>query len=98
VAIYFAGGQGVIFDFPENKELQAISRKIYEDGGYVSSVCLGAVGLYNITLSDGMILVTGKKVTGFSNEEEKLAETGHVRPFFDGDRTGQTRGDLSEGR
>jgi len=82
VAIYFTGGHGVIWDFPENDKLQAISRKNYENGGYVSSVCHGAVGLLNITLSDGTILVKGKKVTGFSNEEEKLAELDTFVPFL----------------
>jgi putative intracellular protease/amidase len=54
--------------------LQAVSRRIYEKGGIVSSVCHGAVGLLNIKLSNGSLLIKDKKVTGFSNEEEKLAE------------------------
>jgi len=82
VAIYYTGGHGVIWDFPENEELQAISRKIYEKGGLVSSVCHGAVGLLNIKLSNGSVLVKGKKVTGFSNEEEKLAELDKFVPFL----------------
>ena len=82
IAIYFAGGHGVIWDFPDNQALQALSRNIYENGGYVSSVCHGAVGLLNIKLSNGALLVNGKKVTGFSNEEEKLAELDQFVPFL----------------
>ena len=82
VAIYFAGGHGVIWDFPDNEALQELSRKIYENGGYVSSVCHGAAGLLNIKLSDGTLLVKGKKVTGFSNEEERLAELDKHVPFL----------------
>jgi putative intracellular protease/amidase len=82
VAIYYAGGHGVIWDFPENEALQAISRKIYENGGFVSSVCHGAVGLLNLKLTDGSLLVKGKNVTGFSNEEEKLADLDKVVPFL----------------
>lgn len=82
VAIYFAGGHGVIWDFPDNEELQTISREIYESGGYVSSVCHGAAGLLNIKLSGGTLLVKDKKVTGFSNEEEKLAELDQHVPFL----------------
>ncbi len=79
IAIYYAGGHGVIWDFPDNTQLQALSRRIYEQGGVVSSVCHGAVGLLNIKLSDGELLIKGKKVTGFSNEEEELAGlTKHV--------------------
>ncbi len=82
IAIYFAGGHGVIWDFPDNEELQNLSRRIYENGGYVSSVCHGAAGLLNIKLSDGTLLVNGKQVTGFSNEEEKLAELDQYVPFL----------------
>lgn len=82
VAIYYAGGHGVIWDFLDNTVLQDISRRIYESGGYVSSVCHGAVGLLNIKLSDGKFLVSDKKVTGFSNEEEKLAELDQYVPYL----------------
>lgn len=81
-AIYYAGGHGVVWDFPDNVELQAISRKIYEAGGIVSSVCHGAAGLLNIRLSDGALLIKGKRVTGFSNAGEKLAELDKLVPFL----------------
>ena len=80
--IYYAGGHGAVWDFPDDKGLQDISRKIFEDGGIVSSVCHGAVGLLNIQLSDGNLLIKGKKLTGFSDEEEKLAELDQYVPFL----------------
>ncbi|WNM62144.1 type 1 glutamine amidotransferase domain-containing protein [Candidatus Nitrospira neomarina] len=82
VAIYYTGGHGVIWDFPENETLQTLSRKIYENGGLVSSVCHGALGLLNIRLSDGTVLIKNKNVTGFSNEEEKLVELDKVVPLL----------------
>ncbi len=82
VAIYYTGGHKVIWDFPENQELQAISRKIYDNGGFVSSVCRGALRLLNIQLSDGTLLIKGKNVTGFLNKEEKLVELDKVVPFL----------------
>lgn len=36
------------------------AREIYENGGVVSSVCHGACGLLNITLSDGSLLIDGR--------------------------------------
>ncbi|MGQ0454835.1 type 1 glutamine amidotransferase domain-containing protein, partial [Bacillus sp. SS-TM] len=63
-------------------EVPNISRNIYENGGIVSSVCHGAAGLFHITLSNGDRLISGKKVTGFSNEEEKLAELDQFVPFL----------------
>ena len=80
--IYYAGGHGVVWDFPDNPDLQKLARDIYEGGGIVSSVCHGAVGLLNIKLSDGASLVNGKKVTGFSNQEEKLAELDKHVPYL----------------
>lgn len=81
-AIYYVGGHGVMWDFPDNRELQEVSRKIYEAGGHVASVCHGVVGLLNIRLSDGSYLIAGKRVTGFSNQEERLAELDKHVPFM----------------
>ena len=53
----------------DQKGLQNIARTIYENQGIISSVCHGAVGLFNITLSDGSLLIKDKTVTGFSNSE-----------------------------
>lgn len=82
LAIYYAGGHGTIWDFPENKELQQISENIYTNGGIISSVCHGALGLLNIQTEDKKYLVDGKQVTGFSNEEEKLAELDQYVPYL----------------
>ncbi|GAF20596.1 MULTISPECIES: type 1 glutamine amidotransferase domain-containing protein [Shouchella] len=80
--IYYAGGHGTIWDFPENEELQQISQAIYSNGGIISSVCHGAVGLLNIKTVDGAYLVEGKTVTGFTNEEEKMAELDQYVPYL----------------
>lgn len=51
--IYFTGGHGTVFDFPDNKELQELTKKIYERGGIVSGVCHGVTALLNVKLSNG---------------------------------------------
>jgi len=94
--IYFAGGHGTLWDFPENTKLQEISRKIYENNGVVSAVCHGVVGLLNIKLTNGSLLLNGKKVTGFSNKEENLIGlTSHV-PFLTEDSLKQRGGKYEE--
>lgn len=80
-AIYFTGGHGTMWDFPENAELQRLAASIYEQGGAVSAVCHGVCGLVNVELSDGKKLVDGKRVTGFSNLEEVLALKSGIVPF-----------------
>jgi putative intracellular protease/amidase len=80
--IYYTGGHGVMWDFPDNQPLQELARRIYESGGAVAAVCHGVVGLLNIKLSDNSLLLKGRRVTGFSNTEEKLAELDKVVPFL----------------
>lgn len=81
-AIFYAGGHGAVWDFPENKELAGIAAKIYENGGIVSAVCHGPAGLVNIKLSNGKYLVDGKKINSFTNEEEVQVKLDKVVPFL----------------
>lgn len=81
-AIYYTGGHGVMYDFPDNQPLQALARQIYENGGVVAAVCHGVVGLLNVKLSDNSLLLKDRQVTGFSNTEEKLVELDKVVPFL----------------
>lgn len=81
-AIYFTGGHGVMWDFPDNKELQEIALTIYENNGYILSVCHGIAGLLNIKDEKGNFLISGKRITGFTKTEELLAGKINIVPFF----------------
>ncbi|WP_246020786.1 type 1 glutamine amidotransferase domain-containing protein [Flavobacterium humi] len=81
IAIHYAGGHGAMWDFADNKELASLAAKIYENNGVVSAVCHGPAGLVNIKLSNGNYLVDGKKVNGFTNEEEVAVQLDKVVPF-----------------
>lgn len=80
-AIYFTGGHAVMWDFPDDIGLQRITREIYERGGIVSSVCHGYCGLLNTKLSDGTLLVAGRRLTGFAWSEEVLAGVAKKVPY-----------------
>lgn len=80
--IYYTGGHGVMYDFPDNQPLQELARRIYENKGIVAAVCHGVVGLLNIKLSDNSLLLKDRQITGFSNTEEKLAELDKEVPFL----------------
>lgn len=82
VAIHYAGGHGAMWDLADNTALAAIAAKIYEQGGVVSAVCHGPAGLVNIRLDNGEYLVAGKKVNGFTNEEEVAVKLDKVVPFL----------------
>jgi len=79
--IYFTGGHAVMWDFPDDAALQELARAIWERGGIVSSVCHGYCGLLNIRLSDGALLVAGKRVTGFAWTEEVVAGVARKVPY-----------------
>ncbi len=81
-AIYFAGGHGTVWDLPEAVELQRLVADIYERGGVVSAVCHGPAGLLNVSLPNGRLLIAGKRVAAFTNEEEKAVEKDTVVPFL----------------
>ncbi|MBH9317801.1 type 1 glutamine amidotransferase domain-containing protein [Pseudomonas aeruginosa] len=80
-AIYFTGGHGVMWDFPDDAGLQHLTREIYQRGGIVSSVCHGYCGLLNTRLDDGRLLVAGRRLTGYSWIEEVLAGVARKVPY-----------------
>jgi len=81
-AIFFAGGHGVMWDLPNNKELSNITAAVYEKGGVVGAVCHGPAGLVNVKLSNGNYLVAGKEVAAFTNEEEEAVKLTEEMPFL----------------
>ena len=82
IGIFYAGGHGVMWDFPNNKRLAEICAQIYENGGVVAAVCHGPAGLLNVVLSDGDRLIKNKKVNSFTNAEEKANGTDKDVPFL----------------
>ncbi|WP_157097523.1 type 1 glutamine amidotransferase domain-containing protein [Photobacterium sp. J15] len=80
-AIIFAGGHGTMWDFPDDPDVQDKANEIYEEGGIVAAICHGPAALINIQLSDDSYLIDDKRVTGFSNTEEKAVELDNVVPF-----------------
>jgi len=84
VAIYFVGGKGAMFDFPQNPHIKAIVRDYYESGKVIGAVCHGPAALVNVTLSNGNSLLQNKTVSGFTNEEELLliSDAREIFPFL----------------
>lgn len=73
LAIFYTGGHGTMWDFRGNRALKALAESIYRHGGIVASVCHGAAGLLDLETEDGIPLIAGLRVTGFSNLEETLS-------------------------
>ncbi len=71
--IFFAGGSGASFDFPGDPEVQKAARVMFEGGKVVAAICHGTAALVDVQLTSGAPLLRGKRATGFSNAEEKIA-------------------------
>lgn len=81
-AIFFAGGHGAMWDFPTSPAVQRVTREIYERGGVVGAVCHGPAALVNVKLSDGTYLVAGKRVSAFTDGEERAVKLDGTVPFL----------------
>jgi putative intracellular protease/amidase len=81
-AIFFAGGHGTMWDFPDSAAAQKAIREIDAAGGIVSAVCHGPAALVNARRADGSLLVAGKKVAAFTNGEEEEVQSTNVVPFL----------------
>lgn len=95
-AIFFAGGHGTMFDFPDSSVVQAAVATLYESGRPVGAVCHGPAALVNVKLSDGSYLVDGRQVNGFTDEEEAAVELVEAMPFLLEARLRERGGDFSE--
>ncbi len=80
--VFFVGGHGTMWDFPASPDVDRVGREVYESGGVVAAVCHGPSALVNITLSSGEPLAAGKRVTGFTNDEEAAVGLTEVVPFL----------------
>lgn len=83
-AIFFAGGKGAMFDFPENKAIQSIVRNYYLSDKVVGAVCHGPAALVNVKLDSGRSILENKTVSSFTNSEELLLipEAASIFPFL----------------
>ncbi len=80
-AIFFAGGHGTMWDFPDSPSVRSVAEGVYKSGGVVAAVCHGPAALVNLTLK-GKPLIAGRRVTGFTNAEEDAVELTDAMPFL----------------
>ncbi|MDO4918239.1 type 1 glutamine amidotransferase domain-containing protein [Kocuria sp.] len=85
-AVYLVGGHGTMWDFPGNADLQKVVASVYDAGGVVGAVCHGPSGLLDVELSNGVGLLSGRRVAAFTNEEEAAVGKQDTVPFLLQDR------------
>ncbi|MCA9711904.1 MAG: type 1 glutamine amidotransferase domain-containing protein [Myxococcales bacterium] len=81
-AVFLAGGHGVMWDLVEEPALSRLIAQAFDAGKVVAAVCHGLAALVGVTLGNGAPLVRGRRVTGFTNDEEEAVGLRDVVPFL----------------
>lgn len=84
-AIFVVGGQGPMVTMINDEKTHKAIADFYEAGKITAAVCHGTCVLLKTKLSNGELLVKGKRWTGFANSEEEYAENAvgmKIQPFW----------------
>jgi putative intracellular protease/amidase len=72
-AVFIPGGHGPMEDLPDCQPLGRILAELFDTGRVVAAVCHGPAGLLAGRREDGTWLFAGRRLTAFTNEEERQA-------------------------
>lgn len=81
-AVFYPGGHGPLWDLSEDRDSIALIEALYAAGKPVAAVCHGPAVFRHTKMPDGLPLVQGKSVTGFSNTEEAAIGLTGIVPFL----------------
>jgi putative intracellular protease/amidase len=81
-AVFYPGGHGPLWDLVDDVTSQRLIASAIEAGKPVALVCHAPAVLKDVALGDGTLLVTDRKVTGFTNEEEEAVGLTDIGPFL----------------
>lgn len=93
-AVFLPGGHGTMFDFPDNRELIGVLERAEAGGHVIAAVCHGPAGLVNVRRPDGAHLVDGRRLTAFTDEEERRTGLQDDMPFLLETRLRERGGDF----
>jgi putative intracellular protease/amidase len=80
-SVFYVGGHGPMWDLAESSVSIALLESFYDSGKPIALVC-HSPGVLRHVKYQGEPLVKGKRVTGFTNEEEEAVQLIHVVPFL----------------
>lgn len=81
-AVFFPGGHGTMYDLPTSAAVSKTISEFVESGRVVAAVCHGPAAFVGARYSDGTPIVKGRKLTCFTNAEERAVELDSVVPFL----------------
>ena len=81
-AVFYPGGHGPMWDLANNTTSIALIEKFYNSEKPIAFVCHAPAALLHTKDNEGVPIVKGKNVTGFSNTEEAAVKLTDVVPFL----------------
>jgi putative intracellular protease/amidase len=81
-AIFYPGGHGPLWDLAEDADSQRIIEKFIAEDRPLAAVCHAPAIFKHTKGPDGKSLVSGRRVTGFTNTEEEGVGLTKVVPFL----------------
>jgi putative intracellular protease/amidase len=96
-AVFYPGGHGPLWDLPDDAHSIAVIEGAIAAGRPVGLVCHAPAALKNAKSADGLPLVKGRKVTGYSNSEEAAVGLTDVVPFLVEDMLKANGADYAKG-
>lgn len=96
-AVFYPGGHGPMWDLATDKNSIKLIQDFYNNSKPIAFVCHAPAALVNVKDKDGKYLIAGKKVTGFTNNEEAAVGLTKVVPFLLEDKLKERGGKYSQG-
>ena len=81
-AIFIPGGHGPLVDLAHDQILHGMLTRHDAAGKLIAAVCHGPAALVHARRADGSPLFAGRRATGFTNTEERLAGLHDKVPFL----------------
>ncbi|KAA9041226.1 type 1 glutamine amidotransferase domain-containing protein [Ginsengibacter hankyongi] len=81
-AVFYPGGHGPLWDLATDADSIRLIETFWKNNKPVAAVCHAPSALLNVKDENGVPLVKGKKVTGFTNTEEEAVQLTNVVPFL----------------
>ena len=96
-AVFYPGGHGPLWDLAEDADSRRLIEAFAKKGQPIGAVCHAPAVFRHTDGPDGKKLVSGKRVTGFTNTEEQGVGLTTVVPFLVEDMLKQNGGKYEKG-
>ncbi len=81
-AVFFPGGHGPLWDLAESEDSKRLIEAFASSDRPIGAVCHAPAIFKNTLSADGKPLVSGRRVTGFTNTEEEAVGLTEIVPFL----------------